>query len=105
MIFDRPSPGDPDFWEYARGDPDFGYWLQVIDGMCMRFLDQDMLSLPAIDWQDHLEPIECYDRGVTPGMYFLEIIEVLRHENGIDLIDSYIAKQAKWGSICPFMER
>ena len=105
MRCDRPRPGDPDFWEVARGDPDLGYWLQRIDQLCMRFLNQDLLSIPVIDLEDRLEPIECYDRGVTPGMYFNEIAEELRTENGIDLIDSYIAKQAKWGSICPFLER
>lgn len=101
----RPVPGDPEFWAYAQGDSGFARWLARVDELCLRFIDQDLLSVPMLDLSDHMDPQECYERGITPNMYFIEILEHLKTESGIDLIDRYVAQQAKWGSVCPFLKR
>jgi hypothetical protein len=96
---------DVEEWEHAKGDSEYAAWLSKVDALCLRFLDQDLLSVPMLNLEDRLDPLECYERSVTPSMYFLEVVEQLKLENGIDLMDEFIAKQAKWGAVCPFLER
>lgn len=105
MSYMSPRPGDPEFWDYARGDSEFAEWLTRVDDLCLRFLDQDLISVSMVDLSEGLDPQECYERNVSPTMYFAEILEHLKLENGIDLIDSYVAQQAKWGAICPFRRK
>lgn len=97
----RPVPGDPDFWEYARGNSDFSEWISKVDVLCERFLNQDLMSVPTLSFYNEFDLEECYERDVTPIMYFIEMLEQLKMENGSDLIDGFVAQQAKWGSFCP----
>lgn len=93
-----PIPGDCSFWDYARGDSCFERWLREIDELCQRFLDTDLFSLPEIHEVPYLDLRDCFDGGMRPNEYMLQMFEELRANNGSDLIDSYIAQMAKWGN-------
>lgn len=96
---ERPIPGDCSFWDYARGDTGFAQWLRNVDDICMRFLDQDLLSLPMIDLVDGLDLRNCFDSGMPPGGYFAKLLDALKADNGIDMVDQHVARQAKWGTV------
>lgn len=79
-------------------DLDFAMWLKEVDDLCMRFLDQDLISLPTLDSYSGVTPMFYYERNETPTMFFLELVGQMRLENGFELVDAYIARQAKWGN-------
>lgn len=80
------------------GDTRFAAWLKEVDELCVRFLDQDLISMPALDAYSGVSPRFYYERNETPVMFFIELIEQMRLENGFELVDAYIARQAKWGN-------
>lgn len=96
---ERPGPGDKDFWAYARGDRHFAEWIRRVDDLCMRFLDQDLLSLPMIDTEQGLDLRDCYYHEVSPGGYMAELLAHLKAESGEALIDTHVARQLKWGTV------
>jgi hypothetical protein len=100
----QPCPGDDAFWDYALGDTAYAEWLRRVDEMCMRFLDQDLLSMPETADLPGMDLRGCYDAGISCGGYFAELLEHLKAENGSDLIEQYVAQQAKWG-ILPYQKK
>jgi hypothetical protein len=91
--------GEDAFWDYAKGDTCFAIWLKKVDDICMRFLDQDLLSISEIDCIDGLDLRDAFDLGTTPGEYFSGLMAHMKIENGDDLIEEHVAKMAKWGTL------
>jgi len=89
---------DPHFWEIAQGDCEFASWLKKVDDLCLRILDQDLLSVPRYSYTES-EVRDAFASGMRAEQFVAHIIDAMKVDSGIDLIDRFVARQIKWGCV------
>jgi hypothetical protein len=77
--------------------PEMERWIQAIDDLCTNFLDAELSDLQDYITESSLDIEAAYDEGMSPRHYFLWLLCAMKDEEGADVVNARVARNAKYG--------